>query len=291
MAASAYYFLSAALAIGTFFLVWAFLNDIREESPWITAGLVASVILILAGATRELVLRGAWNRRLIEQQRLDRNLRAVPVARAHTNPDKLTLERNAAFLNEIQRRSDAAKVLSSISASHREVFELCDEYLEIVSRELPTVAVGSPRLRPLTKGREYAERFHRYHMLKWAEGEARGLVISGTAESDPNRQAEIAAQVLSALNIAAGRYPNEPKLVDSITAVDRLMTSLKVRVLIDRARNEKLEVDRENFISLLDEAELLIDQADGPDDPSPVFKELRIEIEGLRSGGGASLQK
>ena len=291
MAASAYYFLSAALAIGAFFLVWAVLNEAKEDSPWITAGLISSGVLIVAGLTREIVLRGVWNRRLIEQRRLDQNLRSVPAFRANTNPDKLTLERNGAFLSEIQRRSDAAKVLSSISASHREVFELCDEYIEIVDKELPNVAVGSPRLRPLSKGREYAARFHRYHMLKWAEGEARSLAQNGASEADTTRKLDRASEVLAALEFTASRYPEETKLEDSIVAVRALVASLRARTLIDKARNERLLLVRDDFDSLLDEAEQSMAQADGPEFGSnPVFRALMDEIDDLRANESDSSQ-
>ena len=279
MPASTYYFLASAIAIGTFFLIWAILNDAHEESPWIPAGLITSGMLITAGAIREVILRGIRNRRIIEQRRLDRALLAVPVPRIQPNPDKLTLERNASFLNEIQRKSDAAKVLSSIPASHREVFELCEEYIDLVDRELPHVAIGSPRLRPLTKGREYAARFHRYHMLRWAEVETRSLVQGAASETDVFRKLERTSQVLAALETAASHYPNELKLRESESAVMDLTASLRAKVLIDRAKNAKLLGNDEECRSLIVEAATMIDQRKGASYPSnPVFDALLIEI-------------
>ena len=282
--ASTYYFLASAIAIGVFFLVWAILHDSQEESPWIPAGLIASGILISSGALRELVLRGLRKRAVLEQQRLDLALLSVPVPRIPTNPDKLTLERNAAFLNEIQRKSEAAKVLSSIPASHREVFELCEEYLGILDRELPTVGIGSPRLRPLSKGRDYAARFHRYHMLRWAEGEARSFAQAVATEFDPARKLERASEVLSALEMASLHYPDESKLRDSESAVRELIITTKAKLLIDRAKGAGSEGNDAELWSLLGEAEALIglgeEQSGGA---NAIFSELRSEIESLKS--------
>jgi hypothetical protein len=290
MPASTYYFLSSAVAIGTFFLVWAILNDSREESPWIPAGLIASGILISSGALREIFLRGRRNRALIEQRRLDRALMSVPIPATKANPDKLTLERNAAFLNEIQRKSDAAKVLSSIPASHREVFELCEEYIETVDRELPTVSVGSPRLRPLTKGRDFALRFHRYHMLRWAEGEAVSFAQSAAATVDPVQRLENAAHALSAIETAATRYPEERKLEESSVAIREVIASLRAKVLIDKAKNEKLIGSREDLRSILDEAESAIAEGEVLGrGGNAVFESLRNEIAHLRTGDAEDL--
>ena len=284
MPASTFYFLASSVALGTFFLVWAALNDVQGESPWIAAGLIASTMLIAAGVMREVAWRRSRKRRFIDQRRLDLALMAVPVARPELNPDKLTLERNSAFLSEIQRKSDAAKVLSSIPASHREVFELCEEYIGIVDRELPHVAVGSPRLRPLTKGREYASRFHRHHMLRWAEGEARSLAENAATETEPSRIIERAAQVLVSLETASGHYPHEARLQESGSAVRELMATLRARDLIDKAIRARDDGRLDELRSLLSDAETELNSGEQLSDGSnAVFTDLRIELRNLES--------
>lgn len=282
--ASTYYFLVSAVAIGVFFLVWAILHDSLEESPWIAAGLIASGILISAGAVREIILKGVRRKALIEQQKLDLALLSAHLPRVATNPDKLTLERNGAFLKEIQRKSEAAKVLSSISASHREVFELCEHYIELVDRELPTVGIGSPRLRPLTKGREYAARFHRYHMLRWAEGEAKTFAQDVASEFDLNRKVGRASDVLSVLETAVFHYPNEPKLIESESVVKELIASLKAKALIEKAKTAKSEGNVIALRSLVAEAENMVNRGEvrsGATDTA--FAELRREIDHIKA--------
>ena len=265
-----------------FFVVWAILNDVGEESPWIPAGLAASALLIAAGVMREVLLRRIRTRRIIEQMRLDRTLLSVPNVRNPPNPDKLTIEQSAAILSEIQQKSDAAKVLSSIPASHREVFELCEHYLALVDGELPHVAIGSPRLRPLTKGRDYAARFHRYHMLRWAEMETRSLAQSAASETDLSRKLERASQGLAALEIAISHYPDEMKLRESGQAVKDLLASLRARALVDRAKDAKFLGDVEEFRSLTAGAAALIEEREKAEGTSnPVFEALLDEIRNL----------
>jgi hypothetical protein len=145
--ASNYYILAAAATIAVFFLVWGLLHDGGEETPYIPAGVTASAVLVLAVIIREVILRNARNR-FLASQRLDRTLRHVPIRQASVqDPTKLTLERNASIINEISRKSEAARILGRLAESHREVFELCDQYLAATARELPrllTVRRESP---------------------------------------------------------------------------------------------------------------------------------------------------
>src|SRR5438094_5884897 len=55
----------AALAL--FFGLWWMLVSGGDEAPWIPAGLAASVVLLVALSAREVVMRRAWTRYLLEQ--------------------------------------------------------------------------------------------------------------------------------------------------------------------------------------------------------------------------------
>src|SRR5437762_211943 len=174
LGAANYCVLAATISFAVFFLVWGMLHDPGEELPWVPAGIAGSLVLIGA-----VVLRQAFLRKIQKldraAERLDRNL--LPHAYRHiSNEGKLTIEKNAAILRELERKSDAARVLAKYSDGHREVFELCGEYLEINQREMHRVGPGSPRTAALRHGKDIAEDLHRRHMLKWAEIEARSLL-------------------------------------------------------------------------------------------------------------------
>src|SRR5258705_13830791 len=121
--ASNYYILAASAAIAFFFLVWGILNDGREETPWIPAGLGAAIVLSSAVILRELILREVRNRFLASQRQIDRSVRGISKRIHEREPSKLTLERNATLLHDISRKSEAAKVLGRYADGHREVFE------------------------------------------------------------------------------------------------------------------------------------------------------------------------
>src|SRR5688572_26048007 len=122
--ASNYYFLTVAVAAAFFFIVWGMLNELAVEMPWAVAGVSASILMAGAVVLRETVLRRGQNRYLREQRNLGRRAHSIGSSFSDTrHPEKLTLEKNAAILGEIKKKSDAAKVLNKFSAGHREVFE------------------------------------------------------------------------------------------------------------------------------------------------------------------------
>lgn len=239
--ASTYYFLAAAIAIGIFFFVWAILNEGSDESPWITAGLFSSLTMIGAVLVREVILRNRRERIFAAQRRLDNSLLSAPIGLKKANdPEKFTIERNSVLLSEIKRKSEAAKVLSTLADSHREVFLLCDEYLSIARRELPSIGVGSPRLAAITKGRDSVERRHKFHMLKWAEIEVRRSTQAASESERFTVKLEKAKKALSIVETAVDHYPDEPGLTNSREILSELVVSIRVSNWIEKAeRAEK----------------------------------------------------
>ena len=139
--ASNYYVLAFAISIAFFFLAWGILHDSGDEMPWAAAGVGASLILITSVIFRELILLRT-NRGLRLQQRPMGPGNSRTTSTNSRDPDKLTLEKNAAILAEIQKKSDAANVLDRLSAGHREVFELCSAYMTRNETELKSVNPG-----------------------------------------------------------------------------------------------------------------------------------------------------
>src|SRR5687768_3131679 len=56
-------------AIALFLALWWMLISGGDEAPWIPAGLAASVVLLVVLSAREVVMRRAWTRYLLEQGR------------------------------------------------------------------------------------------------------------------------------------------------------------------------------------------------------------------------------
>src|ERR1700674_5665065 len=68
MPSSAGYLLGAFVAaIALFLALWWMLISGGDEAPWIPAGLAASVVLLVVLSAREVVMRRAWTRYLLDQ--------------------------------------------------------------------------------------------------------------------------------------------------------------------------------------------------------------------------------
>src|SRR5688500_7239660 len=108
---------SAALFI---FLWWMLVRG-GDEAPWIPAGLAASVVLLVALSAREVVMRRAWTRYLLEQGN-DSSSRS-----RHSHDKKQTDSRSpsgsvlSAAWRAIQKQSEEAEAATS-PAAHYDVF-------------------------------------------------------------------------------------------------------------------------------------------------------------------------
>ena len=248
--ASNYYILAAALTIAFFFLVWGILHEGDEEMPWIPAGIGASLILMGAVFLREIVLRKARDRYISVQKRLDYTLDNATLHTKGNLPEKkLTLEKNAEIIKQIQKKSEAAKVLMKLSDGHHEVFEICNEYLEISKNELETVHAGSPRIAGLRRGREIIKNLHRFHLLAWAEIESRHLTQEAKNRVTMAEKTEIAQKALNVLNEALTFYPFEMRLVESEAAVKEYVVSIRVAHWVEQAERSAYKGNYKRAIS------------------------------------------
>jgi tetratricopeptide (TPR) repeat protein len=229
-----YYILALSVAAALFFLLWGMLHDGGEETPWVQAGLAACIVVAGAVFLREFIFRVSYNRQIAQQRRMDVNLKGIGASQNRSDK-KLTIEKNAALLHEIKRKSDAAKILGRLPEGHREVFEMCGRYLSVNSRELATVSPASPRLTALLKGRDMAENFHKFHLLQWAEIEARSFSAEAKQHSRTSQKIESAQKALNVINSALHFYPNEENLKQSSEALAEFIASIKMENWIERA--------------------------------------------------------
>jgi len=248
--ASNYYVLAIAVTIASFFLVWGILHEGKDDTPWIPAGISASAVLIGAVILREVILRKARNRYLSAQKKLDYNLNNIGLhGRSSQNAHKLSLEKNAAIIKEIEKKSEAARILGKLSEGHLEVFEMCDEYLRVNKKELETVGIGSPRLAALRIGREKVRNLHRFHLLLWAEIESRGLTLEAKNRVTISEKLETSQKALTVLESALQFYPGETKLVESAEALREFVASIKISHWIEQAERSAFKGNYKRAIS------------------------------------------
>ncbi len=239
--ASTYYMMALALTAALFFILWGILNDSLVEAPHITAGISASIFLFGAVVLREIVLRRAGNRLIQDQRRFEHSFVSPSVHSGDSR--KLTIERNAAILNGIKRKSEAARVLGKFSAGHREVFELCGDYILQNDVELKSVNASSPRLSPLLKGRTLANDLHKFHMLKWAEIEVTSLTTEARNRATPEEKIESARGALDVIEESLEFYPSERSLLQSRELLQDMLVSIKVSNWIEQAERATFKKD------------------------------------------------
>jgi len=145
---------------------------------------------------------------------------------------KLSIEQNGALLAEIKKRSDAANLLNKISAAHKEVFEVCAEYLTLIEGELSRMNAGSPRLEPFLKGRTRASEAHRFHMLRWAEIEATELTLRAQDGEPLENRLKDTNKALWVLETAIEAYPNERALFESRELLTEFKVLFEVETLV-----------------------------------------------------------
>lgn len=279
--APAYYFLTLGVALAVFFLVWGALHD-GDDMPLMMAGVSAGVIIFTAAVIREVFLRQSRNEFLRAQKRLDYNLRGAYAA-SHRNSNKLTLEKNALLIKEIEKKSEAARILGKLAVAHLDVFEVCNEYLQLTERELETVAVGSPRLAAIRRGREKISELHKRHLLNWAAIESKSLTQEAGVRATINEKLETAQKALSVLEAALHYYPNEAQLQDSANAVQGFIASIKISNWIEQAERAVFKGNYKRAISYYRDALFYLGRENVRSEERDLIAEkINFEIEKLR---------
>lgn len=254
--ASNFYILSAAAAIGCFFFLWWLLREGGEEVPFIPAGIGGSIVLFGAVFMREVILRKARKNYLQAQKMLDYNINKVgnfSGSRGHSQ-NKLTIEQNAAIVDDIRKKSEAAMILEKFSDGHWEVFDLCNSYLHRNKKELENVGVGSPRLAAFRKSREVVREIHRRHLLIWAEIESRSSLKNAQNQIALSEKLVYSQKALNILDTALEFYPSERQLLDSIEAVKEFNSSIKISHLVELAEKAAFKGDNDEALNLYRDA-------------------------------------
>jgi hypothetical protein len=284
LGASNYYVLAAAAAIAFFFLVWGIFHEGDGETPWIAAGVGASLVLGGAVVAREIFLRKARNHFLLAERNLDRNAQQILLSqRPPRVAGKLSLEKNAAIVKDIQKKSEAARLLGRMSAGHLEVFEICNQYLSLTEKQMETVGVGSPRIAGLRRGREIVGELHRHHLLAWAEIEARTLTQKAKNYVTISEKLNTAQEALTVLSSALQFYPNEARLIESETVLKDFIASIKVSHWIEQAERAAFKGNSKRAVSLYRDALFFLDREDvRTEEREAIAGKINSEIESLR---------
>lgn len=291
--ASSFYVLTVAVSIATFFVVWAILQEGGENSPWIAAGIGSSIILVLGVVLREVVLRKARNRYLRAERQLDKNIeKLVSSARGVNNVHKLSLKRNSQLVEQLQKKSEAARTLSHLPDGHWEVFELCNEYLSLNEVQMQHVGVGSPRLAALRRGRDIAEGFRKHHLLRWVEIETKIFTERANLQPELADKINLAQTALLTIESALKFYPDEEQLIDSKSALKEFIGSVKISHRIENAEKEAFKENYRKAVGQYRDALFYLAREDVQSSEKEVIAaRINAEIERIRALEKGSAKK
>ena len=273
--ASGYMLATGAAAASLFFLLWFMLHSNGDEAPWVPAGLAASVVMLVAVAAREVVMRRAWARYLLEYDRREQT-EAQSVA---GGVRKRSSDSYSASLRALQRQSAEANAPGALPEAHLETYLSCQDYLERTEDALRGGTVGSESRVTLRAGQERARTLARQHLLSWARGASRSLTHEAQRRVRHSDKIETAQRALEVLGDALKVYPGEQELRDSAVAVRNFIASVKVAHWVELAERASFRGRHTRAIARYRDALFYLSRAEMSDD-------AREEAE-LRESGAA----
>ena len=237
MPSSTGYLITAfAAAIALFFGLWWMFVSGGDEAPWIPAGLAASVVLLVALSAREVVMRRAWTRYLLEHGIHDQSSRVTSDNRTTSSskrsPSSSVL---SSALRTIQKHSREADASGSSAESHLEVFHLCRDYAAGADEALQSNGLTPEKRISLRAGRERVNALQKHHLLTWARESCQSLTKEAQQRARTSDKIETANRALQCLDSASKVYPDEPELNASKAALHEFIASVKVAHWVELA--------------------------------------------------------
>ena len=224
------------LSAGLFFLLWWLLVRGGDEAPWLPAGLAASVVLLVALSAREVVMRRAWTRYLLENGIQDPRPKSKSRSSQSSRSKKgFSSSVHSAALRTIQKHAAAADSPNSPPEAHLDVAQLCQEYLASTDEAIRSRSYGSEKGIAIRAGQERVRSLHKHHLLTWARGQSRLLTYEAQQRARTFDKIETANRALDCIDSALRIYPEEPELHESKAAITELIASVKVAHWVELA--------------------------------------------------------
>ena len=241
MPSSVGYLISAILiAVGVFFGLWWILVSGGDEAPWLPAGLAASVVLLVALSAREVLMRRAWTRYLLEHGISER---PSSRSRASSRSQKrgFSSSFHSAALRAIQKQSSAADAPSSTPEMHLDVAQLCHDYLTSTDEAIKSGSHGSEKGIAMRAGQERVRALHRHHLLIWARAHSQSLTREAQQRARHFDKIETATRAIECLDSVLKIYPDEAELSESKVALAEFIASVKVAHWMELAERSAIK--------------------------------------------------
>jgi hypothetical protein len=272
-------YLIAAIVLsgGVFALLWWLLVSGGDEAPWLPAGLAASVVLLVALSAREVVMRRAWTRYLLEHGIQDET-KSRTEERRPSQKKSFSASVHSAALRTIQKQSAAADLPSSSPDAHYDVAQLCHEYLATTEEAVRSGSYGSEKGIAIRAGQDRVRSLHKHHLLAWARGQATGLTRDAQQRARTSDKIETANKALDCIDSALRLYPSEPELHESKVAISEFIASVKVAHWVELAERSVFKGHYRRAIDRYRDALFYLNQ-EAVKDEVRVSGTERIEVE------------
>jgi len=278
-----YMLITFVLALGLFFLLWWMLVSGGDEAPWLPAGLAASVVLLVALSAREVVMRRAWTKYLLEHGIHDhsKSRSSSPGSRSKKG---FSASLHSAALRAIQKQSSAADSSTSTPQAHFEVAQLCHDYLASTEEAMRSGSMGSEKGIAIRAGQERVRQLHKHHLLTWARRHSRVLTREAQQRARTSDKIETANKALECIDSTLRVYPDEAELNESKAAIAEFIASVKVAHWVELAERSAFKGHNRRAIDRYRDALFYLSQEGIKDEARSAGTErIEREIERLRS--------
>ena len=234
MPSSTGYMMAAVItAVALFFVLWWMLVSGGDEAPWLPAGLAASVVLLVALSAREVVMRRAWTRYLLEHGIQEHSSSSGEKSQSRKKSYSSSL--HSAALRAIQKQSGAADSIGSSPEAHLEVAQLCHDYLTSTEDAMRSGSLTGEKGIAIRAGHDRVRALHKHHLLIWARDHSRTLTREAQQRARISDKIETANRALECIDSALRLYPDEIELNESKVAIGEFIASVRVAHWVELA--------------------------------------------------------
>lgn len=269
------------LAAGLGLILWWMLANSGDEAPWLPAGLAVSVVLLVALSAREVIMRRAWTRYLLEHG-IQEKSRSGPAGRSQRKG--LSASLHSAALRTIQKQSSNADAAGAAPQAHFEVAQLCQDYLVSTEEAMRSGSIGSEKGIAIRAGQERVRSLRKHHLLNWARGHSLDLTREAQQRARTFDKIETANKALECIDSTLRVYPDESELHESKAAIGEFIASVKVAHWVELAERSAFKGHYRRAIDRYRDALFYLNQDVVKDEVRTVGSErIEREIEKLRT--------
>ena len=280
-----YMFAAVIIAAALFIAVWWLLAASGDDAPLLPAGLAASVVLLVALAAREIVMRRAWAHYTHELELRMGAGEALKLQPAGPAGGKVKVKTTGASFRALQQRlAQADEIGAQQPEAHLEAYRLCEQYLANSEEAIRAPGVATDVRVALRAGQERVRELQKHHLLAWTRGETQRLTHEAQRRASPSARIETAMRAVDVINEALQVYPDEPALRDSALAVRNFIASVKVAHWVELAERAAFRGRYTRAIARYRDALFYLSRAEMSDDArDEAAKRINREIELLRA--------